>query len=192
MKYVNIATENSRVMTVLRSIFSVNELKDIIPKSSQHNGIRDTNCVEILNKTVSYTINKNQVSVKNYFKNISIYIYYQQGNEKSSELIRTSILGSEKDFFRTIIKYTSGDFKRLIYCLLNNSARNWLINCSIIRIHCDNYEFSKGNISINFFMVKYEFHGEISRLNSSIIKFDMRKESIESIARKINEVLKTK
>lgn len=197
MKYINIATENSRVMTVLRSVFSINELKNLIPKSSQHNGIGDTNCVEILNKTKtvlcnSCTINKNQVSVKNYFKNISIYIYYQLGNEKSSELIRTSILGSEKDFFRTMIKYTSGDFKRLIYCLLNNSARNWLINCSVIRIHCDNYEFSKGNIFINFFMVKYEFHGEISRLNSSIIKFDMKKESIESIARKINEVFKTK
>ena len=90
-----------------------------------------------------------------------------------------------------MIKYTSGDFKRLIYCLLNNSARNRLINCSIIRIHCDNYEFSKGNISINFFMVKYEFHGEISRPSISI-EFDMRKESIKSIARKINEVLKTK
>lgn len=192
MKYINIATDNSKVITVLRSAFSIKELRDLIPKPNQCNGIRVTNCVKISNKFIICNINKNQVSVKNYFKDISTYIYYQLGNEKSSELIRTSILGSEKDFFRTIIKYTSGDFKRLIYCLLNNSARNWLINCSVIRIHCDNYEFSKGNISINFFMVKYEFHGEISRLNSSIIKFDMRKESIESIARKINEVLKTK
>ena len=192
MKYINIATDNSKVITVLRSAFSIKELRDLIPKPNQCNGIRVTNYVKISNKFITCNINKNQVSVKNYFKDISTYIYYQLGNEKSSELIRTSILGSEKDFFRTIIKYTSGDFKRLIYCLLNNSARNWLINCSVIRIHCDNYEFSKGNISINFFMVKYEFHGEISRLNSSIIKFDMRKESIESIARKINEVLKTK
>lgn len=99
MKYINIATNSSRVMAVLRSAFSIKKLEDIIP--NQYSSVTITNCVEVLNKTVlcnSYTINKNQVLIRNYYTGDLINISYQQGNKKSSELIRTGILRSEKDF----------------------------------------------------------------------------------------------
>lgn len=192
MKYFKVKTNDSRIITTLRSIFSIEELESLLV--NPQNNIIHNFVKKILDKDVydNSTVNKNQVVISDYSSNNMYYIYYnRQKSGISNDLIKIGITGTSKDFIRTVIKYTSSEFRRMFYTLLSNCTRNWFTGTLYVKIHCDYYEFIGHNAHFKIFMARSDFHGEISGPGISI-KFDMRKESIESIARKINEVLKTK
>lgn len=185
MKYINIATNDSDIMVILRSVFLVEELKKL--RFSVYNIVSNTNYLVILDKSIFYK--RGQVTVGDPLSNNLYFIYYE--SELSKELIKTCITGDKSDFFRAIIRYTSDEFKRMIYWLLSNSVRKWLMGDNLhIYIHCDNYEFSDGNTTFKVFMTRSDFHGEIHTTLRPDVKFDIRKESAENIAKKINEIFK--
>lgn len=190
MKYINIKTNDSGIIAILRSIFSIEELESLL--GPQYNTIQDS--VKMIDKYVyKYsTMNTNQVIIFNKSENSRYYIYHNhQRGGISSELIRVGITGTNKDFIRAIIRNTSSEFKRMFYTLLSDHARNWFTGTLLhIKIHCDYYEFTGHGGFFKIFMARSDFHGEIDFRLRPVVKFDVRKESVEDIAKKINEIFR--
>lgn len=190
MKYINIKTNDSGIIATLRSIFSIEELENLLV-GPQYNTTQDS--IKMLDKYVYRysTMNTNQVTIFNKSKNSRYYIYYNhQKDGISSKLIRVGITGTNKDFIRAIIRDTSSEFKRMFYTLLSDRVRNWLTDTLHINIHCDYYEFIGHGGFFKIFMARSDFHGEIDFRLRPVVKFDVRKESVEDIAKKINEIFR--
>ena len=184
MKYQNVKSSSRYLILVLQECFSKEELKsifnlDILPRDYSTSR-------EIITKDKSKMVG---------FHSGYFYVIYPPLLKKyeiyysKKDLIRECILKDSKSFFDSLMFCHSSDEMKSFCSNLTDTAYRNLSEKYNLKIYCDNYEFTrtKNNpqapkATIRFRQANY-LHGEISGPAISI-KFDTKKESIESIARK--------